>query len=202
VIDDFSVSPTTIEQGQSVTASWSTSGGTTRVELLRENDVIWADTQLNNSLTDTPPQEAPYTIIYTLIAYNNAEQSETSEAIVEIVPAPPQNPLANTTWQLGSMEGAGDIPPEVSITAYFSADGSLTGNGGCNSYTTSYSADGQAITIQFPGTTEAMCGEPVDSLEKTYLELLPQAANFEINGDRLIIWGNGGQEILQYRLIG
>lgn len=202
VIDDFSVSPTTIEQGQSVTASWSTSGGTTRVELLRENDVIWADTQLNNSLTDTPPQEAPYTIIYTLIAYNNAEESETSEAIVEIVPAPPQNSLANTTWQLGSMEGAGDIPPEVSITAYFSEAGSLSGSGGCNSYNTSYSADGQAISIQFPGTTEALCGEPADSLERMYLELLPQAANFEIKGDRLIILGNGGQEILQYRLTG
>ena len=94
------------------------------------------------------------------------------------------------------------MPLDVSITAYFGADGSLTGSGGCNSYTTSYVANNQVITIQLPVATGTLCGDPADSLEQTYLGLLPQAANFEIDGGQLIILNNGGQEILRYTPIG
>jgi heat shock protein HslJ len=86
----------------------------------------------------------------------------------------------------------------VSVTAYFGADGSLSGNGGCNSYNTTYTVSGQAITIYPPLATGTLCGESADSVERLYLSLLPQAANFEINGTQLILRGNQGQELLRY----
>jgi len=202
VIQNFTVAPTSIEQDQCVIASWTTGGGTTRVQLLRDDAVVLDSGQLNNSVQDCPAHDTSATLKYTLIAYNNAGQKDIREVLVQVAPAPPQNPLANTNWKLQAIEGTGVVPLDVSITAYFGADGSLTGSGGCNSYTTSYVANNQVITIQLPVATGTLCGDPADSLEQTYLGLLPQAANFEIDGGQLIILNNGGQEILRYTPIG
>jgi len=201
VIQGFDVSPTTIEQGQSVTVSWTTGGGTTYLELLRNDEMIWMDTQLNNSVTDAPPAEAGTTIRYVLVAYNNAGDTMTGEAIVRVAETPPQNLLANSNWQLQSMQGAGDVPGEVSITAYFSADGSLSGNGGCNAYSASYASNGQEILINTPSGGGQSCGEPFDSLEQAFLGLLPQTANFLANG-KLVLLNNTGQETLSFNRIG
>ena len=197
----FEVTPTNIEQGQSVTASWTTGGGTTYVQLLRNDQVIWEDAALNNSVPDTPPAEAGATIRYVLVAYNNAGQLDSREAIVRVAEAPPQNLLANTTWQLKSMQGVEDIPGEVTITAYFGADGGLSGSSGCNSYSASYASNGQEIIINTPSGGGQACGEPFDSLEQNYLGLLPQTANFEMNGN-LVLRGNTGQVILRFSRIG
>jgi heat shock protein HslJ len=201
VIQGFSVAPTTIEQGQCVTISWTTGGGTTRVELSRDAGVIWTGPELNNSIPDCQLPAGPATVQYTLVAYNNAEQFEAMDATVQVVEQPPQNILSNTNWRLQTMQGAGDVPPEVTITAYFSADGSLTGSGGCNTYTASYIANDQVMTIYPPAGTQMLCGDPMDTLELNYLGLLPQAANFQITDGQLIILGNTGQEILRFNPI-
>jgi len=201
-IQSFSVAPTNIEQGQCVVASWSTGGGTTRVQLLRDGAAIWDNAPLNSSVQDCPPNAAPATIRYTLAAYNNANQRDARDVQVQINAAPPQNPLANTTWQLQATEVNGLVPAGVSVTAFFSSDGSLSGNGGCNSYNTSYTINGQALSIQMPLTTGALCGDPADGVEQVYFSLLPQAASFEINGNQLIIRNSSGQEILRYNRIG
>jgi hypothetical protein len=41
-----------LEPGQCVTASWTTGGGTARVQLLRDGAVILDNAQLNNSVQD------------------------------------------------------------------------------------------------------------------------------------------------------
>ena len=201
-IQSFSVAPTSIEQNQCVVASWSTGGGTTRVQLLRDGAAIWDNAPLNSSIQDCPPNAAPATVRYTLAAYNNANQRDSRDVQVQINAAPPQNPLANTTWQLQATEVNGLVPAGVSVTAFFSGDGSLSGNGGCNSYNSSYTVNGQAITIQMPLASGALCGDPADGVEQTYLRLLPQAASFEISGNQLILRNSGGQEILRYTRIG
>jgi ABC-type amino acid transport substrate-binding protein/heat shock protein HslJ len=198
VIQSFTVAPTSIEQGQCVVASWSTGGGTTRVQLLRDGAAIWDSAPLSSSVQDCPSNAAPATITYSLVANNNAGQQDQRDVQVQVAAAPPQNPLANTSWQLQSMQGTGDVPAGVSVTAYFGADGSLSGNGGCNSYNSSYTVGDQAITIQAPAGGQALCGDPADTVEQTYFGLLPQAANFEISGAQLILRGNQGQEILRY----
>jgi len=198
VIQNFTMSPNNIEQDQCAMASWSAGGGTTSVQLLMNDGWLLDSTELENSVEVCPPVAAPATVKYTLIAYNNTGQTDSREATVQVDPAPPQNPLANTNWRLLAMQGPGDVPPEIPITAYFGAEGGLNGSGGCNTYNTSYIAQDQAITIYPPSSTGTLCGDPADSLEQAYLGLLPQAANFEIQGGQLIITNNGGAEILRY----
>src|SRR5207344_313860 len=51
-------------------------------------------------------------------------------------------PLEGTEWIL-DQESSGLTPvPTAVVTAQFSSDGRLTGNAGCNNYTSSYETDG------------------------------------------------------------
>jgi ABC-type amino acid transport substrate-binding protein/heat shock protein HslJ len=198
VIQGFDVAPSSIVEGECVVVSWTAGGGTTRLELSRDAGVIWTGPELNNSVTDCELPAGSSVVQYTLVAYNNAEEFVSDDRTVQVSPAPPQNLLANTSWRLLAMQGPGDVPSEVSITANFGAEGGLNGSGGCNSYKTSYIADGQVLTIYPPEAAGTLCGDPVDSLEQAYLGLLPQAANFDLSGGQLVVLNNGGQEILRY----
>ena len=83
-IQGFTASPTVIGQGQSVTLAWTTGGGTTRIELLRDSAVIYAGTEMNFSVSDIPPTDGVTVIQYTLVAFNNAGESVSSVVTVEI----------------------------------------------------------------------------------------------------------------------
>jgi len=91
-IQNFDVAPSNIEPEQCVMASWTTGGGTTRVQLLRDGAVILDNAQLNKSVQDCPPQGAGSTIGYTLMAYNNVGQSDSRNAMVQVAEAPPPPP--------------------------------------------------------------------------------------------------------------
>jgi polar amino acid transport system substrate-binding protein len=78
VIDGFTLAPEVITPGACTIASWTTSGGTTRVQLLRDNVVIWDNAPLNSSVQDCPQippdRPLPFVMVYTLYAFNNAGQ--------------------------------------------------------------------------------------------------------------------------------
>jgi ABC-type amino acid transport substrate-binding protein len=88
-IQHFGVTPDRIEAGQCVTASWTTGGGTTRVQLLRDGAVILDNAQLNFSAQDCPPPGSPAALTYTLIAYSNAGEQVSRQAQVQVAMAPP-----------------------------------------------------------------------------------------------------------------
>jgi hypothetical protein len=104
VIQNFSVEPSNIEPGQCVMASWTTGGGTTRVQLLRDGAVILDNAQLNNSVQDCPTLEASNALTYTLIAYNNAGLEDARNVKVKIAPAPAPLSLANNNRQGQTMQ--------------------------------------------------------------------------------------------------
>ena len=72
----------------------------------------------------------------------------------------------------------------TTITAVFGEDGSLTGSAGCNNYTTSYTVDGDAITIGPAASTRKMCVEPEGVMEQemAYLTALTTAATYTYPG--------------------
>ena len=74
----FTLSPQTISPGGCTLLAWSAGGGTSRIVLQRDGVTIWDNAPLNSSVQDCPAippgQPLPFTIVYTLLAYNNAGQ--------------------------------------------------------------------------------------------------------------------------------
>jgi heat shock protein HslJ len=88
----------------------------------------------------------------------------------------------NNFWQ-----GLVTLVPGSRMTMEFGTDGRLSGNSGCNSFFGSYRAGGNTISISEFGSTSMFCAEPegVMQQEAEFLAILPNAASFRLDGDRL-----------------
>lgn len=86
------------------------------------------------------------------------------------------------------------------LTAVFAADGALSGSGGCNRYTASYTAEKGTIGITPPAGTKMACGEPAGVMkqEETYLALLPQAVRFQSDGNTLELLAADGTRLVAF----
>ena len=71
------------------------------------------------------------------------------------------------------------------LTANFGADGNLTGNGGCNTYSATYKVDGDKISIGPAVSTKKACEQAVMDQETQYLTALSTAATYRIDGSKL-----------------
>ncbi len=71
------------------------------------------------------------------------------------------------------------------LTANFGADGTLTGNGGCNQYTATYKVEGNQISIGPAATTRKACDQAIMDQEQQYLAALATAATYRLDGSRL-----------------
>lgn len=113
-------------------------------------------------------------------------------------PPPPVNPLSGTRWDVVNFNDGNAITTLIvgtRITMEFGANGQLTGNSGCNSYSAGYSVSGSALSITPPSGTQRFCESPAGVMdqEARFLAMLPGAANFRIEGSRLDITSATGQ---------
>jgi heat shock protein HslJ len=113
--------------------------------------------------------------------------------------------LEDTTWVLDSYGEPGNLTAviaDIKITAEFiSAEETVKGSAGCNSYFGSYELKGSKLSIPGPiGATERYCMEPegVMDQEHDYLALLQSAESYEIDGNELQI--NCGSQVLIFIL--
>lgn len=111
--------------------------------------------------------------------------------------------LTGTVWQAiavnNGREAVVGVLAEAPITAVFGEDGSLSGSGGCNNYNTTYTTDGNNITINGQiASTMMACEEAVSTQEAAYLAALPQAATYTITGDRLELRSATGSLLADY----
>jgi len=104
--------------------------------------------------------------------------------------AVPPASLTGTTWvatmvnngQQAVTGPAGD----TTITAVFTEDGKLNGSAGCNNYMTTYTLDGQTMTIEPPASTRKLCAdEAIMAQESAYLGQLPTVGSWSISGTTL-----------------
>jgi heat shock protein HslJ len=80
----------------------------------------------------------------------------------------------------------------VTMTAKFE-DGTVSGNTGCNSFNGPYEIDAQNITIGPLASTLAACPTPELSTQETnYLDALQLAQTFQVTGDQLDLFREGG----------
>jgi len=111
--------------------------------------------------------------------------------------------LEDTTWVLisyGEPKYLKSVLPNTEITIEFvSADGSVRGSAGCNSYGGGYDVDQDKLTLPGPlMSTEMACDEPIMNQETEYLEALRAAVNYKIEGNQLQI--TSSDKVLNFKL--
>ena len=114
--------------------------------------------------------------------------------------------LTGTDWVVtGYNNGRGGFTSVLigtEMTALFSEDGSLTGNAGCNDFTTTYSVAGERIFVEPAAVTRKACIEPEGIMEQEgeYLAALTGATNYRIQDDMLEMFDADGSRMVSYRV--
>lgn len=97
---------------------------------------------------------------------------------------PAVNPLNNTSWQLVSINGEKLEPTETPVLRF--GNGTLDGQGFCNSYSADYQVNGDALSIAPVVATEKACEDTIfNILEHNYFTALNTTARYVVNGDEL-----------------
>lgn len=187
----FSANPTTIEAGQCTTLAWN----------VQNVQAVWVYPQ------GADYQDFPVTgqgmQVHCLDASTTYEMrvqltdgtTQIQQVAVTVIPG---DPLANTSWTLGSFE-PGRVPlPNTTLTLAFDGSGRVNGNAGCNTYSGPYTLNGTVLTIGPLASTEMACEPEVMDQEQLYLGSLQRAASFDLPGGQLVIFDAAGQEILRY----
>jgi uncharacterized lipoprotein YbaY len=138
-----------------------------------------------------PIQDVQVTVVP---AQNNA-------AITTTVPT---EPMWNAIMFNNGSSGIASVMG-VAITAQFGPDGTVSGFGGCNDYSGTYTI-GQDGTVKMgPITaTQKTCNQPANVMEQEsqYLAALQSAATFQVQGSSLTAQNANGQLAVQYERSG
>jgi heat shock protein HslJ len=191
VVTAFSVNPNQIAAGECVNITWSTGGGTSWVNVVRDDDVIWDNAPLQGQVQDCPPDTG--TVNYAVIAYNPQDDTDRRDEQVQVSDAPPENPLAGTRWFVTQLNGESALP-DSSLTAKFGQGGDLNGHGGCNSYSAGYTVNGEGLSIGGISSSQKICDDPpgVMEQEQAFFGALSSASSFFMEAGQLYIQNAGG----------
>jgi len=97
--------------------------------------------------------------------------------------------LAGTGWTLTDLD-SGPVtgtPPTLELT-----DTDVSGTGGCNTFSGTYTTDGDTISFGPLASTMMACEPPVMEQETVYLAALDGATAYTVDGDTLTISGDAG----------
>jgi heat shock protein HslJ len=129
----------------------------------------------------------------------------TMPVFTSVSTSPVTDPALAGTWYLNAMTGPGGSNPiqtiGVQINAIFTSQGSLSGYGGCNDYSTQYTLtgedlpNGKGIAIGPIITTLKYC-EGSSNTEGTYLQILQNATSYSASANQLSITSRTGSILL------
>jgi heat shock protein HslJ len=112
--------------------------------------------------------------------------------------------LAGTSWQAtGINNGKEAVVSQAgteSVTAVFGTDGQVSGSGGCNQYSGSFSTgDGNSLAFGPIAATARACADPaIDEIEANYFAALPKVTSYEVEADRLTLRDDTGATQVTY----
>ena len=110
--------------------------------------------------------------------------------------------LEGATWRLASVAHADGqlhaVPNGVEATASF-ANGLVSGSGGCNRYTASYTVDAGKLTIGLAASTMMACPEPQTAVEQPFMAALAATMAYKIEDGQLSLLDAKGQKIATFK---
>jgi heat shock protein HslJ len=184
----FSASRTTINQGECTTLQWSVEN-VQAVWVYPQGQPYQNFPRVGQGTEEVCP---PTTTTYEMRVLLRDGSVSTQRVTINVVPAAPQNPLNGTAWQAtGFNNGNNAVVSPISgttLTARFDAS-QISGNGGCNNFSGSYSVSGSNIWIGSLGGTQMACSDVSGQMEQEsqYLAALQSAATFQFDGSQLTL---------------
>jgi heat shock protein HslJ len=112
--------------------------------------------------------------------------------------------LKATNWEVISYNNGNQAVTSVmlgtTLSANFNADGTLSGDGGCNTYSGSYKVNGNNISIGPLASTKKYCADPAGVMdqETQYLAALQTAATYQVQGNMLELRTQDGALAVQF----
>ena len=100
-------------------------------------------------------------------------------------------------WLLEDMGGRG-VVDGVQTTMIFGSEGRVSGTGGCNRYTGSYTLENDRLTFGPLAGTKMMCPEAVMGQEDRFHKALADVERVTIDGDLLLIEITGSDSPLRF----
>lgn len=113
--------------------------------------------------------------------------------------------LEDTNWELvyvnDGQQGVVNVLDGTTITALFDDDDdTLSGNGGCNSFTAGFDADDGDISIDTIASTTMACDEPIMTQEHAFHQALERAETYELGSRSLALRTADGELLLYFRI--
>jgi heat shock protein HslJ len=131
-----------------------------------------------------------------------------SMALLDREVADPDRALAGAEWTVDTLispapddsasAGASDagvatsVPVGVRAHLTFTADGKVTGSGGCNSLSGAYAVDGAKLTFTELGSTRMACSDERGTVETTVLGVLRGTVTYAIDANHLTLTAADG----------
>ncbi len=112
----------------------------------------------------------------------------------------PEAALANTEWMLDSYGEPGAENPvleETEVTLRFGEEGHAGGFTGCNTFGAQYVVADGTLSFSEIIATEIACPGVMEQ-EREYLRALRTAGEFELTDNRLRIWYDEGERVLNF----
>ena len=135
------------------------------------------------------------------ITPNNGDSSNANDSVSNDNDASNGDGSLVGAWGLDSFGDPAypDSPlPGAEITASFSADGSVSGNAGCNGFQGSYQSGDGSLSFGLMAITQMACPGPDGVLEQEnrFFDMLNQADKYRMSGDSLILTTPSGEQLL------
>lgn len=154
-------------------------------------------------------QEAAIVAALPLVASFSADGSlvlQDADGGALLTYAPGLSSLAGTSWQAtGINNGKEAVVSQAgteAVTLSFGDDGTVSGSGGCNSYSGEYTTDGAGtITLGPLAATEMACEEPAMEIEQSYFAALNEVTSYSLEGTTLTLRDSSGATQVTFALV-
>lgn len=150
---------------------------------------------------EAPPADGS-SLRYTLVSVVNQSPMADSAPPAGAVARTEGTQLVGTLWQLQSLQGNPALAG-AEVTAGFTVEGTLAGSSGCNNYSTSYTVDGNNLSISgaIASTMMACLEDGVMEQEAAFLAALPEIATYQVVGNQLTLLDAGGTAVTVFTVV-
>ncbi|NJN88162.1 MAG: META domain-containing protein [Leptolyngbyaceae cyanobacterium SL_7_1] len=130
------------------------------------------------------------------VAQSNPTPPEVGEPMTNLI-----DQLANTEWLLEDLTGT-PTTTDAQTTLRFDGTSGVSGRGGCNRYRAQITSQGDRLSVGPAISTRMMCAPVMMDQETRYFQALQAVQRFSLEGDELLIYGEGEEASMRFSRLG